>query len=79
MIVEYERTLEDLVEFNLFHITHSPSLQRQILVTRILTALLTIFLSLGTIYLLESTLTPLAYIIGIIGGVVVLVIYPSIA
>ena len=54
MIVEYERTLEDLVEFNLFHITHSPSLQRQILLWRVFFALLTTFLSLGVIYLFDS-------------------------
>jgi hypothetical protein len=79
MIVEYERTLEDLVEFNLFHIAHSPSLQRQILLWRIFFALLTTFLSLGVIYLFDSdkNLTSFAYIISIIGGIVIFFMYPS--
>ncbi len=80
MIVEYERTLEDLVEFNLFHIAHSPSLQRQILLTRVFISLLIFFLTLGASYLLAGTLKPLAYIssISIIGSAIFFVIYPSI-
>ena len=78
MIVEYERTLEDLVEFNLFHIAHSPSLQRQILLWRVFFALLTVFLSLGGIYFLDSDghLTSFAYILSMIAGAAIFFIYP---
>jgi hypothetical protein len=79
MIIEYESTPEAMVEFNLFHMAHSPSLQRQILLGRVFCSLLTIFLSLGVLYLLDSDkyLTSFEYLLSIIGGIVAFFIYPS--
>ena len=50
--VEYERTIEDIIEFNLFHMKNSPSLRRQALVTQVAAALLAVIVSLSMGYLL---------------------------
>lgn len=39
MNVEYERTVGDIIAFNLFHLAHSPSIKRQRLAMQIMTAL----------------------------------------
>jgi len=79
MVVEYERTLDDLIWFNQFHIAHSPSIKRQILLWRISFSLLTVFLSLGVMYLISRNkpLSYLAYTISVIGGFFIFLIYPS--
>jgi hypothetical protein len=50
--VEYERTIEDIIEFNLFHMKNSPSLRRQALVTQVAAAFLAVVVSLSMGYLL---------------------------
>jgi hypothetical protein len=79
-VVEYERTFDDLIKFNLFHIEHSPTIQRQVLLTRILTSILTPIFSLAVIYILDrdKNLPLFAYIISLIGGVVLFFVYPYI-
>ena len=40
MTVEYERTIEDIIEFNLFHMSNSPSIRGQTLISQIIVLLL---------------------------------------
>jgi len=80
VIIEYERTLDDLVKFNLFHIEHSPTIRRQLLLARMLVTILTPILSLGAMYIVDrdKNLPPYAYIISLIGGVIIFFLYPYI-
>ena len=79
MQIDYERTVDDLIQFNLFHTDHSPTIQRQLLWWRGLTALLVILLPLGPSYLMTQEPSPIAYIIGILGGVVAFFVFPPIS
>jgi len=80
MVIEYERTIDDLVNFNLFHIKHSPAMRRQIFLARILVTILTPIFSLALIYVLDRNvrLPTSAYIISLIGGGILFFIYPYI-
>jgi hypothetical protein len=74
--IEFERTLDDLVEFNLFHMQHSPSTQRQMLITRIFEAISTMLLSLGLIYVVFQMLSFNSFLISITWGIVIFALYP---
>ena len=50
--IEFERTIEDIIEFNLFHMKNSPSIRRQALITQVAAAALAVMVSLSTGYLL---------------------------
>lgn len=78
IVIEHERTVEDLIEFSLFHVAHSPSFQRQILSWQIAMALLTTILSLSVNYLLyrQFAFTPIPFIVSILAGALVFFIYP---
>jgi hypothetical protein len=76
MNVEYERTFDDLIEFNLYHIAHSPSLRKQILMTRVFYFLLMTITSGSVVYLVGRESNPLPYILCILAGVVTFIVYP---
>jgi hypothetical protein len=78
MNVEYERAIEDLVEFNLFHEAQSPSLQKQILLTQVISAFLVILLSLSGIYFFTHQLSLLTFIPCVLGGIYIFFRYPHI-
>ena len=80
MEIEFERTLEDMIEFNLFHVDNSPSLRRQIFLTRVVLSLL-VFLTVLLIsynFFHDRPLTSSDYIGGVLGGVFLFVLYPYI-
>ena len=70
--VEYERTIEDIIEFNLFHMSHSPSIRRRTLTTQIIVALFVFIvgLAIGYIFSPETrVLTIFDYVAALIGSV----------
>ena len=77
MIVNYERTIEDLVEFRLFHVTHSPSFRRLMLFGRIATSLLIIIVGLGIFSLFNGALALWNYVFALLFGVIVFVLLPT--
>ena len=79
MKIEFERTLEDLIEFNLFSVDNSPSLRRQLLLQRVVISLL-IFVTIPLVIYTTGNrhLEIFDYIISAIAGGFVLFIYPSI-
>jgi len=77
--VEYERTIEDLIEFNLFHMRNSPSLRRQALVTQLGAMLLAAIISLAMGYLLgldKKAGTGFLYILTLVLSIVAFFIVP---
>jgi hypothetical protein len=76
MVVEYERTIEDFIEFNLYHISHSPSMRRQILIGRGMGAFLVFLLLLGASYLFDRRLTVLAYITALFTSTITFFLFP---
>jgi len=85
MIIKFDRTLEDLIEFNLFHFEHSPHLQRNMLISRIITTVLVVIAALAATYLLLGRTRYFddvpAYIAAIVaslaGGAILFIRYPS--
>lgn len=59
--IEYERTVEDIIEFNLFHMSHSPSIRRQALFVQVVVALLVFIVSLAIGYSLNLGQRVLTY------------------
>lgn len=78
MNIEFERTEEDMVEFNLFHIDRSPTIRKQLLVTQIIMALLIFVMSLSVVYLRTSYLPTISYVIGVVFSVGASLVYPYI-
>jgi len=79
MTVEYERTIEDIIEFNLFHMSHSPSIRRRTLITQIIVALFGFIgvLAFAYIFIREArVLTYFDYIGALIGSVVGIAVIP---
>jgi hypothetical protein len=77
MNIEFERTIQDVIDFNLFHMAHSPSIKRQLLLMQVLTGLLVIPLSLGILYLAYHTINAFMVIVSILGGALAFVLYPQ--
>ncbi len=76
MDIEYERTMDDLIEFHLFHYAHSGSIRRQTLTWRVVMAFLTALLPFGIIFLLYRQVTPLLFLLSLLGGALIFFIYP---
>ena len=74
MEIQFERTEEDFVEFNLFHISNSPSIKKQILWTRIIMAIMP-FVFLFVFY---KNISITDYLIATIIALVFVFSYPSI-
>ena len=76
--IEYERTLNDILNYNLYHFKHSPSLRRQALVGRITGSVLVVVVSLALMYIIDSDkhLDSVAYIFALIGAVISFLIFP---
>jgi YcxB-like protein len=78
MNIEYDRTIDDLIEFNMFHISHSPLIKRQLLIAQVIMAVLITIMILSLSYIVETRLTPIAYILGTLSGILVFIAYPDI-
>lgn len=78
MVIEYERKIEDMLEFNQFHLNHSSTAQQQIRLSTIIVAVFSSLGSLGVIYAIDAdkSLPFYAYIISIAGGIIAFFIYP---
>ncbi len=77
--VEFERTVEDIIEFNLFHMSHSPSIRRQALFAQIAVAVLVFIVSLAVGSLLnldKRTLTYFDYELFLVLSVASFFIFP---
>ena len=59
--VEFERTVEDTIEFNVFHMSHSPSIRQRALFAQIIVAVLVFIVSLAVGYLLNPDKRALTY------------------
>lgn len=59
--VEFERTVEDTIEFNVFHMSHSPSIRQRALFAQIIVAVLVFIVSLAVGYLLNLDKRALTY------------------
>ncbi len=85
MIIKFQRTLEDLIAFNLFHYEHSPYFRRNMLIVRILLSLLVIFLPFAVVFLVfgktryfTNPAAPIAAVIAcLIGGIFFFIRYPA--
>jgi hypothetical protein len=78
MTIEFELVIDDLINFNLFHMAHSPSSQRVLLLNRLLVSILIIPCSLGVIYLKWHVLTPFAFIVSFLVSAIMFFIFPNI-
>jgi hypothetical protein len=56
MNIEFERTIDDLIDFNLFHITHSATIKQQRFLSQVLTGVFVAVLIFGFFYLLFGVL-----------------------
>ena len=79
MNIEFERTIQDVIDFNLFHMAHSPSIKRQLLLMQVLTGLLVIPLPFGIVYLVYHSMNAVIVVFSILAGVLVFVLYPQVA
>lgn len=77
MNIEFERTIQDVIDFNLFHMAHSPSIKRQLLLMQVLTGLLVIPLVFSIFYLVYHSINTFAIIISILAGVLAFALYPQ--
>lgn len=78
MKVVFERTQADFIEFNSFHIAHSPTIRKQLLLTRIALAVAALVLISLLGQLNENHSTSGDYILGGIIGLVLFFGYPEI-
>jgi hypothetical protein len=76
VILEFERTIEDLIDFNMFHMAHSPSIKRQYWNTRIWTTILVTLLLLSVIFLLTHSLSTFDYVYSFLGSALIFWGYP---
>ncbi len=77
MNIEFERTIEDIIDFNLFHMTHSPSTKRQLLLMRVLTGALAAIPVFGIGYLLYHSINASTLVLSILAGFVAFAFYPQ--
>lgn len=69
MMVKYEQTIEDLVEFRVFHSIHSRSYRQMMLYGRIAASFLIIIAGLAVFALFNRPLTPWVYLFVLILGI----------
>ena len=77
MNIEYDRTIQDVIDFNLFHMSHSSSIKRQLLRMQILTVVLVLPLVFSIFYLINHTINIFTLIITILSGILAFVLYPQ--
>jgi hypothetical protein len=77
MNIEFERTIQDVIDFNLFHMAHSSTIKRQLLLMQVLTGLLVIPLVFSIFYLLYHSIDAFAIIVSVLAGVIAFALYPQ--
>lgn len=78
MKIEFERTQEDFLEFNLFHISHSPTIRRQVLLNQVAMGVLIFVGSIGGIFLSVGYLPTSIYIVAPVVSILASFAYPYI-
>ncbi len=76
MNIDYERTIDDIIEANLFHASHSPSIKKQLLFARIVITVFIILTALTVSYIEENRFTLFSLILSIFAGVLIFALYP---
>ena len=76
--ITFERTQEDLIEFNLFHISHSPTIRRQVLLTQIVMGVLIFVGSTSAIFLRLGYLSLSIFIFVAVVSILGSFVYPYI-
>jgi hypothetical protein len=78
MNIEFERTIDDVIDFNLFHIAHSSSIKRQMLLMQVLTGVLVVLLVFGVLYVNFQILNVFTMVVSILSGILVFALYPQV-
>ena len=78
MEVEFDQTIEDFVNYNLYHMEHSRTIKRRIFTSRIIFAMMVILLSLVLLFLIERQINVMMVTISIIGAIFMYFIIPTI-
>jgi len=78
MNIEFERTVDDLTEFNVFHLANSSSMKRQLFATQLLLSMLIPFVLIGIPYLGGQDISTFRIIYGMLAGVLMFVLFPYI-
>jgi uncharacterized membrane protein YbhN (UPF0104 family) len=78
MNIEFERTIDDVIDFNLFHMAHSSSLKKQVLITQVLIGVLIIPLVFCVLYLMFNLANAFTIIASILAGIAIFALYPQI-
>ena len=76
MVYEFERTIDDIIDFNLFHMTHSPSLKRQTQAYRVLASMLIFFVPVSVALFSGNSVSSFNLIFGFLMGLLFFVVYP---
>ena len=76
MQIEFERTEEDMIQFNLFHLSHSPSIKQQIFITQIVMAVLVFILPIGVSLFRSNDLSFSDYLVGAIFSIAIYFAWP---
>lgn len=76
MSIEFERTIQDVIDFNLFHMKHSPSIKRRMLLMQVSSSLLFILLFF-IIFLGSHFINVFTIFVSILAGVLQFVLYPN--
>ncbi len=79
MILEFERTIDDIVDFNLFHQAHSPSIKKQMWAYRVLFTLLIAFVPIIISYFMRHSVLTLNTILGLLVSVLFFIAFPNMA
>jgi len=78
MNIEFECTIDDVIDFNLFHNAHSSSIQQQLVGAQIFIGILATSLVFGITYIAYHKLNIPMSIIGILVGVLASILYPQV-
>ncbi|HAV76674.1 MAG TPA: hypothetical protein DCX53_04890 [Anaerolineae bacterium] len=76
MNIEFERTVDDLIEFNLFHMANSSSIKRQLFTVQLLVGVLVLILLFVIFYLQYHYLSTSLIVISILCGVLAFAVFP---
>jgi hypothetical protein len=76
MNIEYERTMDDLIDFHLFHYAHSKVIRQQSLGWRILMTLFTVLTPIVVLFLLYRHLLMPVLVMSALGGALIFFLYP---
>ena len=79
MVLEFDRTIDDIIDFNLFHQDHSPSIKKQMWAYRVLFTLLIAFVPIIITYFMRDLVFTLNTILGLLVSVLFFVAFPNMA